>query len=95
MLNWLKKILKKLVIKGDAMYTAEDYKKAIEFALNYPPRIRLYRYNMEKDIYQVTLFDEGWYNIKLMGSFVRSCLKWKGVKRWTTEQKKSTRWELL
>jgi hypothetical protein len=63
-------------------YTKYDYEKAIEFALNYPPEIGPYYYNIDKDLYIMQGLDGGWYNIKLQGSFVRSCLKWKGIKKW-------------
>lgn len=63
-------------------YTQEDYQKAIEFALNYPPEVKPFHYNIHKDIYGVILMDGGWYNIKLEGKFVRSCLTWKGIKQW-------------
>ena len=63
-------------------YTQDDYKSAIEFALNYPPEVKSFHYNNPKDIYDVVLMDEGWYNIKLEGKFVRDCLKWKGIKQW-------------
>jgi hypothetical protein len=63
-------------------YIQEDYQKAIEFALNYPSEVKKFHYNIHKDIYDVILFDAGWYNIKLNGEFVRSCLKWKGIKKW-------------
>ena len=70
------------------MYVEKDYKKAIEFALNYPPKVMAYYYDQYKDIYKVQLLDDGMYTIKLTGSFVRSCLKWKGIKRWTNQVKK-------
>ena len=62
-----------------------DYTDAIKFALNYPVDRDLpltYSYNEDKDIFKVTVMDGGWYTYKLLGSFVRSCFNWKGVKRW-------------
>lgn len=63
-------------------YTKHDYEKAIEFALNYPPEIGPYYYSTDKDLYSMCVLVDGWYNINLQGSFVRSCLKWKGIKKW-------------
>lgn len=65
------------------MYKEQDYKDAINFALNYPPSFKMLDYDNEKDICNVDVFDYGWYNINLNGSFVRSCLHWKGKKKWT------------
>ena len=65
------------------MYNDKDYKNAIAFALNFPSDYRLVKYDFDKDIYKVDVFDYGWYcDIKLQGSFVRSCLKYKGHKKW-------------
>jgi hypothetical protein len=64
------------------MYTPDDYIKAIQFALNYPPDVKLRKYDMYKDIYKVSVLDGGWYDLHLTGSFVRSCLNWKGIKKW-------------
>jgi hypothetical protein len=66
-------------------YTEHDYEKAIEFALNYPSKIERYHYNRYYDIYTMTVIDDGfhWHNVNLQGSFVRSCLKWKGIKQWS------------
>lgn len=65
------------------MYTQDDYIKAIQFALNYPPDVTLRKHDIYKDIYKVTVFDQGWYDFNLQGDFVRSCLKWKGIKKWS------------
>jgi hypothetical protein len=65
------------------MYSDQDYIDAIKFALNYPPDVKMYKYDIYKDIYKVNVFDYGWYDLNLTGSFVRSCLKWKGNKIWT------------
>lgn len=63
-------------------YTDKDYIEAIKFALNYPPEVRLLKYDMHKDIYKVRILDGGWYHMNLQGDFVRSCLKFKGIKKW-------------
>ena len=63
-------------------YQKEDYQKAVEFAMNYPEQTILEGYDEFSDMYKLTVFDAGWYNIKLTGRFVRSCLKWPGVKQW-------------
>lgn len=65
------------------MYSKQDYIDAIKFALNYPPDAKLYKYDIYKDIYKVSVFDDGWYDFNLTGSLVRSALKWKGKKIWT------------
>ena len=66
------------------MYTDDDYKKAILFALNYKRDLPMaYHYNEDQDIFKVNLMDEGWYSVSLKGFFVRSCLKWRGIKQWT------------
>jgi len=67
-------------------YTKDDYQHAIEFALNYPPKVGPYHYDIHKDIYIVDILDTGWYNINVEGCFVRSCLTWKGIKSWTNEE---------
>ena len=64
------------------MYKDKDYMDAIKFVLNYPPDVELYKYDMYKDIYKVSVLDGGWYDFNLMGSLVRSGLKWKGSKIW-------------
>ena len=64
------------------VYNNEDYVNAVLFALNYPPDIDYLKYDEDKDIYIVAVFDEGWYEVKLHGFFVRSCLKWEGKKQW-------------
>jgi hypothetical protein len=65
------------------MYNDQNYLDAIGFALNYPPDYNLTKYDIIKDIFKVDVFDGGWYSgIRLQGSFVRSCLKWKGIKKW-------------
>ena len=64
------------------MYTDQDYIDAINFALNHPPDVKLLKYDIYKDLYKVNVLDDGWYYMKLQGSFVRSCLKWKGDKIW-------------
>ena len=64
------------------MYIEQDYKEAINFALNYPPEFDFVSYNEDKDLYRVYVFDAGWYDINLEGNYVRSCLKWKGKKVW-------------
>ncbi len=64
------------------MYTEKDYREAIKFALNYPPEADLMKYDEEKDLFRVVVLDGGWYDINLQGSFVRSCLNWKGKKQW-------------
>ena len=69
-------------------YTDEDYQRAIEFALNYPPKVMAYHYNIQKDIYKVQLMDNGIYTINLLGNFVRSCLKWKGIKKWRPDNER-------
>ncbi len=68
------------------MFTDQDYMNAIKFALNYPvedDRPLTYSYKEDKDIFKVVVFDGGWTTFRLEGSFVRSCLKWKGKKQWT------------
>lgn len=64
------------------MYTQEDYLNACKFALNYPVEVELRKYDMHKDIYKCLVMDGGWYDVNLEGSLVRSCLKWKGIKKW-------------
>lgn len=64
------------------MYTEQDYLDAINFALNYPDKYHLSYYSEGKDIYTVHYLEGGWYIINLQGKFVRSCLKWKGIKKW-------------
>lgn len=68
-------------------YTEEDYKKAISFALNHPPEIRAYHYNMHKDLYTIDLLetDNIVYTVTLQGWFIRKCLKWSGKKQWAAE----------
>lgn len=70
-------------------YTGVDYKKAIEFALNYPQKILSYHYDQYKDIYKVALRDHDGiaYTIKLKGRFIRQCLKWSGKKQWAEKMK--------
>jgi hypothetical protein len=67
------------------MYSKTDYKNAIDFALNYPPDYHLIKYDSDKDLFDVEIFDEGWYRMNLDGYFVRSCLNWKGEKKWHSE----------
>jgi hypothetical protein len=74
--------------KETGNYGEQDYKKAIEFALNYPPKVIAYHYDLYKDIYKVQLLDDGIYTIKLLGSFVRNCLKWKGIKKWRPDHER-------
>ena len=69
-------------MKEKIMYTKEDYREAINFALNYPPDFDLVKHDEEKDLYRVYVFDAGWYDINLEGYYVRSCLKWKGIRKW-------------
>lgn len=64
-------------------YCNADYMEAIKFALNYPPKVHTFQYDMYQDVFKILLMDGGWYDISLQGSFVRSCLKWKGIKQWT------------
>ena len=64
------------------MFVKEDYYNAIDFALNYPRAFKLVEYDSDKDIYIVLVLDGGWYTVNLLGKFVRSCLKWKGIKKW-------------
>jgi len=64
------------------MYTKKDYRGAINFGLNFPPDFDLVKHDIEKDLYRVYVFDGGWYDINLHGYYVRSCLKWKGIKKW-------------
>lgn len=71
-------------------YTQDDYKAAIEFGMNYPPEIRAWYYDQHKDIYKVQVLDDGIYEIKLQGEFIRHCLKWKGIKKWKDSRKKSS-----
>ena len=66
-------------------YTDDDYLNAIKFALNYPPEVELRYFDMYKDIYKVAVLDGGWYEINLEGKFVRSALKWRGIKAWTSD----------
>lgn len=63
-------------------FSKKDYEDAIAFALNYPVEIDFIRYDEDKDIFRVVYLDGGWYDMNLLGSFVRSCLKWKGKKQW-------------
>jgi len=69
------------------MYTREDYKNSIDFALNYPPEYDLIEYDSEKDLFRVYVFDNGWYDMYLEGFFVRSCLRWKGKRQWIPTDK--------
>lgn len=69
-------------------FTRREYEEAIAFALNYPPEIHNWKYQHGKDIFKVLLFDAGWYTIKLEGKFVRSCLKWQGIKKWRPDNEK-------
>jgi hypothetical protein len=71
-------------------YTQDNYKAAIEFGLNYPPEIRAWYYDQHKDIFKVQVLDNGIYEIKLQGEFIRHCLKWKGIKEWKESKKKSS-----
>jgi len=71
---------------GASKFSKTNYHEAINFALNYPPDFDLIRYHEEKDVFIVSVFDEGWYNVNLTGSFVRACLKWKGVRKWKTNE---------
>jgi hypothetical protein len=65
------------------MYSKQDYRDAIEFALNFPPDFDIISYDEDKDIYRVYVFDDGWYDFNLHGYYVRSCLKWKGKRAWS------------
>lgn len=67
-------------------YTKDDYQQAVEFALNYPSEVGSYYYDMHMDLYNVDYMEGGWYSAILQGSFVRSCLKWKGIKKWVKEE---------
>ena len=67
------------------MYTDEDYINAIKFGLNYPLDKDMpisYSYKEDKDIYKIVVFDGGWVTFRLDGFYVRSCLKYKGIKKW-------------
>lgn len=75
-------------ISKGRQFTEEEYEEAIKFALNYPPVVKAKKYDEEKDIFRVLLFDAGWYHMKLEGKFVRSCLKWQGIKKWRHEDEK-------
>ncbi len=70
------------LLQETGQFSREEYTKAIEFALNYPPKVHNWVYKYGKDIFKVLLFDEGFYEINLDGQFVRSCLKWQGLKKW-------------
>jgi hypothetical protein len=71
----------------DNKYTEEDYMEAVAFALNYPPKLPSYHYDIHKDLYIVNACDGwGWHQAELQGQFVRNCLKWKGVKKWIREE---------
>jgi len=63
-------------------YTKDDYQRAIEFALNYPSTISPYYYDRYSDRYIVDILETGWQNMYVEGFLVRSCLKWKGIKKW-------------
>jgi len=64
------------------MYTIVDYEDAINFALNYPDNFEFVEYYPDSDLYEMQVFDNGWWHIKLDGYYIRSCLKWKGKKVW-------------
>ena len=64
------------------MYSTDEYTEAINFALNYPPEIDRVEYDQENDVFRVLVLDGGWYDMFLYGSFIRSCLNWKGKKSW-------------
>lgn len=70
-------------------FTKKDYTEAIRFALNFPDDYRLVKYDMYKDIYIVEVMDGGWWTVRLEGKFVRSCLNFKGVKRWNKDTPKN------
>jgi len=78
--------MKRILIYVDMTkkYTKNDYTAAIRFVLNYPPEFD-YRYNIHKDIYRCNVFDQGWYDVKLDGKFVRSALKWSGKRYWSPD----------
>ena len=64
-------------------YTKKDYRKAVEFALNYPRALDMADYDEEKDLFPVLALDHfGWHQVNLEGRFVRNCLKWQGIKKW-------------
>jgi len=73
-------------------YTKEDYHKAIEFALNYPPEVRTFHYDMNNDLFVIELLETDGivHRVKLQGWFIRKCLKWSGKRSWKrdTENKK-------
>ena len=67
------------------MHTTIDYTNAIKFALNNPIKRDIpisHSYNEDNDIFKVVDMDGGWVNFKLNGFYVRSCLKWRGIKQW-------------
>jgi hypothetical protein len=67
----------------------DKYIEAAKFALNSEAGslvIHGIRYNEDKDKYKVSVFDDGWYTVKLNGSFIRSCFKW-------IEEGRSTKWK--
>lgn len=68
-------------------YTSTHYTNAILFALNiYEDTPLSWKYSEEKDLYTVeVLIEGGWHHINLKGSFVRHCLKYKGIKKWKGE----------
>ena len=64
-------------------FTYEDYFDACNFALNYPDDLRLQGYNEDKDVFEVEFFikNDAWYCFRLIGSFIRACLK-ENNKQW-------------
>ena len=76
------------ILPKTGQFTGKEYEEAINFALNYPPDVKVTKYDEEKDIFQALVFDAGWYHIELEGKFVRSCLKWQGIKKWRNEDEK-------
>ena len=69
------------------MYTDANYEDAVDFVLNYPPEILRITYKESKDIYTVTLMDEGVYKIKLEGKLIRSAMRWKGRRQWNEDSR--------
>jgi len=53
--------------------------EAINFILNFPPKVKIRYYSVAKDVWIVDVLVDGWHTIKLNGSLVRAAVKWKGM----------------
>lgn len=72
---------------SEKKYTEKEIYDACMFALNYPREIEVVRHDVITDKFLVRIWEYGYPdNIRLDGSFVRSCIEWKGKREWRKKE---------